>query len=817
MAAASSSGATVTARGIHIMDSPEGRMSTVPWVSLGVEGAGYEGEEDEEDDAALARARGCDVYIGHGGGVRRMVAWLRAELELLGVPCIASDRRRCFDARALATARVVMDKALAGVVVITPVSLANPYAVEEIQVFLERGALVPVFVGIRQGDFVAEDVVERRSDLWETHGGQLWKAYGGVEAEWREAVEGLARAEHAVEVRLGDLRNRVIDVLQTLGARLGRPAVAPAVRAWRAAADAEIPFPWNTCFAGRERELLDVEAMLRGSAPAAHDDKVAGKRPMPLYGSVTGALFLHGVLCISAASGAGKTELVLEFAHRHAHEYKKVLWVHGEARYLRQSYLKLADHLGVAVGDNVIQTATERARSLREIEGLAIAKIKKELTRDIPYLVVIDNLESERDWWDGRAIKELLPLPLPLGGGRTHVIITTRLPNLQGVRVLELGNLDAPNSMHLMKGARTFRDEDLAVLKDIQDKVRGVPLGLALVGSILSEIAVSPADLRQMMSDAPHRAPTWSPKDDVALHDNPGLVQLLDACFTLLRRRTPAGLGKVAGTLLEASSYFAPVPIPTAMLVHAVSACAAGKQTPWKRLTRELRRCCASPRAPLETGRVEQNALATLLRLGIARRSTRAGCVSMHGLFRTFGRKTGTGRVARAVVETVAERGDVAAQHADDHAWAACLTLFRFDAPDVPVELPPPELGRFVTRSAIPLAARSVAGYSTYGAALELLREATDVVLEAEDLYIGAPRRINDCRYVEIDPEVYKKLARARAELLVMRARIMLRAGERGVAEDHCLSAIGLLEVACGDCHPETLVARAFLEQTVRV
>ena len=37
----------------------------------------------------------------------------------------------------------------AGVVVVTAVSLANPYAVEEIQVFPERSALVPVFVGIR--------------------------------------------------------------------------------------------------------------------------------------------------------------------------------------------------------------------------------------------------------------------------------------------------------------------------------------------------------------------------------------------------------------------------------------------------------------------------------------------------------------------------------------------------------------------------------------------------------------------------------------------------------------------------------------------
>jgi hypothetical protein len=162
----------------------------------------------------------------------------------------------------------------------------------------------------------------------------------------------------------------------------------------------------------------------------------------------------------------------------------------------------------------------------------------------------------------------------------------------------------------------------------------------------------------------------------------------------------------VAERLPEASSFFAPVPIPTAMLLHAVRACA--------------------PRTPLDTGRVvEQNAQATLLRLGIARRrSTRAGCVSVHGLFRTFGRKIigSGGRVARAVVETIAEQGRSAAQDTDDHTWAACLSLFRFEAPNVSVELPPPELGRFVTRSVLPLAARSVTGYSAYGAALELLR-----------------------------------------------------------------------------------------------
>lgn len=45
-----------------------------------------------------------------------------------------------------------------------------------------------------------------------------------------------------------------------------------------------------------------MEAMLRGGAPA--HDKAAGKRSMPLDGSIIRASFLYGVVCISVAFGA---------------------------------------------------------------------------------------------------------------------------------------------------------------------------------------------------------------------------------------------------------------------------------------------------------------------------------------------------------------------------------------------------------------------------------------------------------------------------------------------------------------------------------
>jgi hypothetical protein len=54
-------------------------------------------------DSWRMRAEGAvgAVYIGHDSDARRMAAWLRAaELELLGVPCVAADQHVCVDAPA---------------------------------------------------------------------------------------------------------------------------------------------------------------------------------------------------------------------------------------------------------------------------------------------------------------------------------------------------------------------------------------------------------------------------------------------------------------------------------------------------------------------------------------------------------------------------------------------------------------------------------------------------------------------------------------------------------------------------------------------
>ena len=160
-----------------------------------------------------------------------------------------------------------------------------------------------------------------------------------------------------------------------------------------------------------------------------------------------------------------------------------VLWIGGEARYLRQNYLNLTRLLGLDVS-NETQIALEKGsnKTFEEQEMEALQRVRKELSRDIPYILVIDNLENERDWWDSRDLLELLQC----FGGATHVIVSTRVMNLDPVRLSYLSSVEA---VSLMKGKRMdFSVVELHALRTIEERLGCLTLGLGIVGSILSEL-----------------------------------------------------------------------------------------------------------------------------------------------------------------------------------------------------------------------------------------------------------------------------------------------------------------------------------------
>lgn len=231
--------------------------------------------EEQDTFSSLARVGSCDVYLGFTGqraSLLRLVKWLRAELEMQGAMCFVSDRHGCKDAYVHSIAREAMEAAAFGVVVISRNSLSNFYNIEEMKIFLEKKKLVPIFFGLSQGDWIAMDMVQRRGELWERFGGDLWTGYGGLEKEWQEVVNGLSQTELKWEVKAGNYRNVNMDVLLLVGKGLGRRSMIENLDRWRELAAKELPFSRNLYFVGKKKELMELEMLLFGDIEDKHHD-----------------------------------------------------------------------------------------------------------------------------------------------------------------------------------------------------------------------------------------------------------------------------------------------------------------------------------------------------------------------------------------------------------------------------------------------------------------------------------------------------------------------------------------------------------------
>ena len=142
--------------------------------------------------------------------------------------------------------------------------------------------------------------------------------------------------------------------------------------------------PRNPNFAGREDLLRQLHAALASGAPAALTQAIRG------------------------LGGVGKTQLALEYAHRHAAEYAVVWWLRAEEpTRLAPDYAALAGPLGIHESQDTNETCKAVRDSLRQ-------------TRN--WLLVFDNATAPG------AIREYLP---PAATG--HVIITSRHPHWKDV------------------------------------------------------------------------------------------------------------------------------------------------------------------------------------------------------------------------------------------------------------------------------------------------------------------------------------------------------------------------------------------------
>jgi tetratricopeptide (TPR) repeat protein len=233
--------------------------------------------------------------------------------------------------------------------------------------------------------------------------------------------------------------------------------------------------------------------------------------------------------------GVGKTQLVLEYAHRFKSDYDLVWWVSAEQENLIDAAIAdIAPELGIRRSDNINEAADAVRESLR---------------RGNPYsrwLIVFDNADEP---------EELVP-HLPTGTG--HVIITSRNPGWAHLAApIEVDAFTRQESIeHLVRRVSGLSPDSA---NQVADLLGDLPLAIELASGWLDATAMPVDDYLQHLQTQLARwlsenKPTDYPKTAAASWQ---------VSIDRLRRESPAAV-----RLMELCSCFSPEPIAMRLLYN---------------------------------------------------------------------------------------------------------------------------------------------------------------------------------------------------------------------------------------------------------
>jgi hypothetical protein len=322
----------------------------------------------------------------------------------------------------------------------------------------------------------------------------------------------LLRLMDALDFTLDDWRVKplaMLDDTDSSDSTVGKPfpVVTPAV--WN------IPHPRNPFFTGREPLLQQLAGTWK------RDQSTAQTPPQ----------------VISGLGGIGKTQIAVEYAYLHRHEYQAVLWVHSDTREsLISGYLAIAKSLNLP-------------EKHAEAQYVVIEAVRTWLQTHRSWLLILDNAD------DLDMVGEFVP---PVFGG--HLLITTR-SQATGTRTQRIEVDPLPQDvgalflLHRAKiipldvGLRNVDSSDLFAACEICKELDGLPLALDQAGAFIEEFQCSLQDYQEryrtrrmlllkrrgeVVSDHPEPvATTWSRPFEMVKQRSPIAADLLQLCALL--------------------------------------------------------------------------------------------------------------------------------------------------------------------------------------------------------------------------------------------------------------------------------------------
>ena len=291
-----------------------------------------------------------------------------------------------------------------------------------------------------------------------------------------------------------------------------------------------LPFPRNPFFLGREEVLVRLRRQfLAGQAKTF-------SQPQAICG----------------LGGVGKTQVALEYAYRHAADYRAIFWTRADSRdTLVVGLLEIASVLRLPERDERDQ-------------GVVLAAVKTWLSQNTGWLLILDNADD----------LALLPefLPVPLSG---HLLLTTRAqaPGALATRVeLETLDVDEAPLLLLRRAGLLALDASLAQAEpadwqaavQLAQELGGLPLALDQAGAYLEETACGLQQYLELSRN--YRARLLRHRGGVAPDHPDSVATTWSLSFALIEQRST-----LASDLLRLCAVLHPDAIPEALFLRAAT------------------------------------------------------------------------------------------------------------------------------------------------------------------------------------------------------------------------------------------------------
>lgn len=297
-----------------------------------------------------------------------------------------------------------------------------------------------------------------------------------------------------------------------------------------------LPSPRNPFFTGREDILAALHQSLSTSQTAA----------------LAQSYVLHGL------GGIGKTQIAVEYAYRHAHEYTAVFWVGAETpESIASSFLAIATLLGLPE-----HQASD--------QGRIAAAVRRWLSTHRQWLLIWDNVED---------LNLLSPYLPPARQGA--MLFTTRLPTLgtlaQRIELQPMVEeegllfllrraclLDPTASVEQLKQLAQNTSQEYAAAQKLVEAMDGLPLALDQVGAYVQETPCSLADYLNLYQT--RRAELLKRRGQVVIDHPASVVTTWSLSFEKVEQANV-----VAAALLRLCAFLHPDAIPEELFVDGTA------------------------------------------------------------------------------------------------------------------------------------------------------------------------------------------------------------------------------------------------------